>query len=69
MRASLTKGFIVFALIGSLTACGHMTTRDRSTLTGVAIGAGAGAILSGGSAWGAAGGAAIGGVIGNQIGK
>lgn len=56
-------------IIGSLSACGNMTKRDKSTITGAGIGAVAGAVLTGGSGVGTAGGAAVGGVIGNQVGK
>lgn len=69
MKTTITKYFVLAALVGGLTACGHMSTRDRSTVTGAVIGGGAGAILTGGSGWGTVGGAAVGGVIGNQIGK
>ena len=53
----------------SMTACGSMSTRDKSTAVGAGVGAVAGAVLTGGSAWGTVGGAAVGGVIGNQVGK
>ena len=53
----------------SMTACGSMSTRDKSTAIGAGIGAVSGAVLTGGSAIGTVGGAAIGGVIGNQVGK
>lgn len=43
----------------SVTACGHMSNRDRNT----AIGAGVGAV---GSTLGTLGGAALGGIIGHQ---
>ena len=51
------------------TACGHLSTRDKSTIGGAAIGGVAGAVLTGGSGLGTAGGAAVGGLIGNQVGK
>lgn len=54
-------------LVLSLGACSNMSTRDRNTAAGAAIGGAAGAVLSGGSAAGTVGGAAVGGVIGNQI--
>jgi len=57
----------IFAL--SLTACAGMNQRDRNTVSGAAIGAAAGAILTGGSGVGTAGGAAVGGVIGHNVGK
>ena len=53
----------------SMTACGNMSTRDKSTAIGAGIGAIGGAVLTGGSALGTVGGAAVGGVIGNQVGK
>jgi osmotically inducible lipoprotein OsmB len=51
----------------ALTACGSMSTRDKNTATGAAIGGVAGAVLTGGSTAGTVGGAAVGGVIGNQV--
>jgi osmotically inducible lipoprotein OsmB len=56
-------------LLMSLSACGGMSTRDKSTAIGAGVGAVGGAVLTGGSAVGTVGGAAVGGVIGNQIGK
>jgi osmotically inducible lipoprotein OsmB len=53
----------------SMTACGGMSTRDKSTAIGAGIGAVGGAVLTGGSALGTVGGAAVGAVIGNQVGK
>ena len=53
----------------SLSSCGTMTNRGKSTAIGAGVGAVAGAVLTGGSAWGTVGGAAVGGVVGNQIGK
>ncbi|NOL49549.1 glycine zipper 2TM domain-containing protein [Pelistega europaea] len=66
---TLTKLMMVSAIAVSLSACGNLNTRDKSTIAGAGIGAVAGAVLSGGSGWGTAGGAAVGGVIGNQVGK
>jgi osmotically inducible lipoprotein OsmB len=60
---------IVLSLALTMTACGSMSTRDKSTAVGAGIGAVAGAVLTGGSALGTVGGAAVGGVIGNQVGK
>lgn len=53
----------------SLSGCGTMSNRGKSTAIGAGVGAVAGAVLTGGSAWGTVGGAAVGGVVGNQIGK
>lgn len=50
-----------------LTGCGDMSTRDKNTAAGAAIGGAAGAILTGGGAAGTIGGAAVGGMIGNKI--
>lgn len=69
MKAIIAKGLIVFSLVGGLTACDSMSKRDRSTVAGAAIGAGAGALLTDGDGWGTVGGAAVGGLIGNQVGK
>lgn len=66
---SLTKIVLLGTLTVSMTACGHMSTRDKSTIGGAAIGGAAGAIVTGGSALGTVGGAAVGGIIGNQVGK
>lgn len=65
----ITKVLLVSTLAVGLSACGHLSTRDKSTIAGAGIGAVAGAVLSGGSGLGTAGGAAVGGVIGNQVGK
>ena len=51
----------------ALGACSNMSTRDKNTAIGAAIGGAAGAVLTGGSTTGAVGGAAVGGVIGHQI--
>lgn len=59
--------FIV-TLVGGLSACGDMSTRQRDTAVGAGVGGVAGAAL-GGSALSTVGGAAAGGLIGNQVGK
>ncbi len=51
------------------TACSDMTTRQKDTAIGAAVGGVAGSVLTGGSAVGTVGGAAVGGVIGNEVGK
>ncbi|MEQ1598431.1 MAG: glycine zipper 2TM domain-containing protein [Methylotenera sp.] len=60
---------LVLAISISLSACGGMSTRDKSTAIGAGVGAIGGAVLTGGGVLGTVGGAAVGGVIGNQIGK
>ncbi len=59
---------IVVALLGGLSACDQMTTRQRDTAIGAGAGGIAGAAL-GGNALSTVGGAAAGGLIGNQVGK
>ncbi len=67
MNTRLATVSLLVLLALSLTGCGNMSTRDRETIGGAAIGGAAGAIITGGSAAGAVGGAAVGGIIGNQI--
>ncbi|GAA4412386.1 hypothetical protein GCM10011450_26380 [Advenella faeciporci] len=66
---NVSKVMLVAVVAAALTGCGNMSTRDKSTIGGAAIGGVAGAVLTGGSGWGTVGGAAVGGVIGNQVGK
>jgi osmotically inducible lipoprotein OsmB len=70
-RTMMNKRFILVSVIAisamSLSACGHMTSREKSTATGAVVGGVAGSVLGGGSTMGAVGGAAVGGLIGNQI--
>ena len=69
-KQSLIRTSVIgIALCLSLSSCGTMTNRGKSTAIGAGVGAVAGAVLTGGSAWGTVGGAAVGGVVGNQIGK
>ncbi|BEM82416.1 lipoprotein [Serratia marcescens] len=56
---------VVMATI-SVTACGHMSNRDRNTAIGAGVGAVGGAVLTDGSTLGTLGGAALGGIIGHQ---
>ncbi|HBC7417758.1 TPA: osmotically-inducible lipoprotein OsmB [Serratia marcescens] len=50
----------------SVTACGHMSNRDRNTAIGAGVSAVGGAVLTDGSTLGTLGGAALGGIIGHQ---
>jgi osmotically inducible lipoprotein OsmB len=59
---------LVVALLGGLSACDQMSTRQRDTAVGAGVGGVAGAAL-GGNALSTVGGAAAGGLIGNQVGK
>ncbi len=67
MNTRLITLTVFAALALSLGACSSMSTRDKNTATGAAIGGVAGAVLTGGSTAGTVGGAAVGGVIGNQV--
>jgi osmotically inducible lipoprotein OsmB len=67
MNTRLTTSLGMALLVLSLGACSNMSTRDKNTAAGAAIGGVAGAVLTGGSTVGTVGGAAVGGVIGNQI--
>ena len=60
---------LALASVFALSACAGMTTTERNTLGGAAIGGAAGAALTGGSALGTVGGAAVGGIIGHEIGQ
>jgi osmotically inducible lipoprotein OsmB len=59
---------LIATLLGGLSACDQMTTRQRDTAIGAGVGGVAGAAL-GGNALSTVGGAAAGGLIGNQVGK
>lgn len=58
---------LIATVAAYLTGCSGMSTRDKNTAAGAAVGGAAGAVITGGSAAGTIGGAAVGGVIGNQI--
>ena len=60
---------LAIASLFALSACAGMTTTERNTLGGAAIGGAAGAALTGGSALGTVGGAAVGGIIGHEVGQ
>lgn len=63
------KRLTLAAALVALAACSDMSTRDRNTAAGAAIGGVAGSVLTGGSGIGTVGGAAVGGVIGNGVKK
>ena len=67
----MTTRFITTSTIAllalSLGACSGMSTRDKNTAAGAAIGGVVGAVVTGGSTAGTVGGAAVGGIIGNKI--
>jgi osmotically inducible lipoprotein OsmB len=65
---SISAMALLALLALSIGACSGMSTRDKNTAAGAAIGGVAGAVLTGGSTTvGTVGGAAVGGVIGNQV--
>ncbi len=64
----LTTGAVIAVALLSLGGCGGMTTQDKDTVGGAAIGGVAGSLLGGGPV-GPVGGAAVGGVIGHEVGK
>ena len=68
MNTRFTNPRLPIALLAlALAACGNMSTRDKNTATGAAVGGVAGAVLTGGSTVGTVGGAVVGGVIGSQV--
>ena len=71
MKTSKTifSGALIALTFASLAGCSGMSTRDKDTAIGAAVGGVAGSVLTGGGAAGTIGGAAVGGVIGNQVGK
>jgi osmotically inducible lipoprotein OsmB len=64
-----TSILVAAVAVTALTGCSNMSRRDQNIVGGAAIGAAAGAVLTGGSPVGTVGGAAVGGVIGNEVGK
>ena len=64
LRASLA-----IAALLALSACAGMSSTDKGTIAGAAIGGVAGSALTGGSAIGTIGGAAAGGIIGHEVGE
>ncbi len=66
MKKTLSRMMLIAALATSLTACESMTTKQRNTAAGVAIGGVAGNLIGNNTA-STLGGAALGGVIGSQI--
>ena len=60
---------LALAMLVAVSGCSGMSTRDKYTAGGAAVGAATGAVLSGGGLIGTGVGAAVGGVIGNQVGK
>ncbi|HEY9067558.1 MAG TPA: glycine zipper 2TM domain-containing protein [Burkholderiaceae bacterium] len=62
-RWALIGGLVVAALA---TGCSSMSTCERNTAAGAAIGGVAGSVLTDGSTVGTVGGAVAGGVVGNR---
>ncbi len=68
IRKTLGRTVAVIAIVG-LSGCAGMTSTQRDTAIGAAVGGVAGSALTGGSAIGTIGGAAAGGLIGHEVGK
>lgn len=70
IRKYVARTVAVASILG-LSACAGMglTTQERNTAIGAAVGGVAGSALTGGSTIGTVGGAAAGGLIGNQVGR
>lgn len=68
----LSKLCVAALLAVSMAGCSSwdsMSSRQKSTVGGAAVGGVAGAVITNGGVLGTIGGAALGGVIGDQIGK
>jgi osmotically inducible lipoprotein OsmB len=57
------------AAVVMLSACSGMSSSDKGTIAGAAIGGVAGSALTGGSGLGTAAGAVGGGIIGHEVGE
>lgn len=70
IRKHVARTVAIASIVG-LSGCAGMglTTTERNTAIGAAVGGVAGSALTGGSAIGTIGGAAAGGLIGNQVGR
>lgn len=66
MMKLLTKTLAMIIAVSSVTACSNMTTSQKNTATGAAIGAAAGNII-GDNTEATLIGAALGGVVGSQV--
>ena len=60
---------LAIASLFALSACAGMTTTEKATVGGAAIGGVAGSVISGGHPIGTIAGAAAGGLIGHEIGQ
>ncbi len=64
MRSAMIA--LLLCSLSALGGCAGMSTRDRNTAIGAAVGGVAGSVLTDQSTLGTIGGAAVGGVIGNR---
>jgi osmotically inducible lipoprotein OsmB len=60
---------LAIASLFALSSCASMTSTEKGTLGGAAIGGIAGSVISGGHPIGTIAGAAAGGIIGHEIGQ
>jgi len=66
---SLVPAMLLAAAATGCATWDSMSSREKSAVTGAAVGGVAGAVVTDGGILGTVGGAAIGGVIGDQVGK
>src|SRR5262245_30527771 len=64
VRMNIVRSSLAIAAAILLSACSGMTSTEKGTIAGAAVGGVAGSALTGGSALGTVGGAAAGGIIG-----
>ena len=67
MKSVIRQALPAILLTFALAACSNMTTSQRNTAVGAAIGGAAGHVISDGDTATTIGGAALGGVIGSQV--
>lgn len=64
---NIAKKAMAAMLIVALAGCAEMTTRQKNTAIGAAVGGVTGAVLTNGDPLGTVGGAAVGGIIGHSV--
>ncbi|WP_459617169.1 glycine zipper 2TM domain-containing protein [Bordetella sp. 2513F-2] len=69
---TLSKVAVAVMMVATMAGCSSwdgMSSRQKSTVGGAALGGLAGAVITNGGILGTVGGAAIGGVVGDQVGR
>ena len=64
-KLHVASGLLLLGLVG----CAGMTSQEKCTIGGAAVGGVAGSLLTNQSGIGTVGGAAVGGVIGHEVGE